>query len=72
LTVLLCHVQGTYTPNFESFLTQFQKAVTSISLDKLGIGLETVNEKEDNRPLTDKEWDERCALLLLLLAAALA
>jgi hypothetical protein len=53
-------VQGTYTPNFASFLTQFQKAVASISLDKLGIGLETVNENEHNRPLTDKEWDERC------------
>jgi hypothetical protein len=33
--------------------------VASISLDKLGIGLETVNESENSRPLTDQEWEER-------------
>lgn len=59
---LLC--MGTYTPNFDSFLRQFQKAVASISLDKLGIGLETVNESENNRPLTDQEWEERFDMII--------
>jgi hypothetical protein len=37
--------------------------VASISLDKLGIGLETINESENNRPLTDQEWEQRCERL---------
>jgi hypothetical protein len=57
------HAQGTYTPKFDSFLRQVQKAVASISLDKLGIGLETINESENNRPLTDQEWEQRCERL---------
>jgi hypothetical protein len=54
---LLC--MGTYASKFESFLSQFQKAVNAISLDKLGIGLET-----DTRPLTDSEWNERFDMII--------
>merc|ERR1711974_481811 len=55
---------STYTGNFSVWQTVFSQAVNSISPNKLGIGLETVNDMDNNRPYTIAEIVERFHLII--------
>jgi len=56
-------VMDTYTGNFTYFQKYFNQALDEIDIDKLGIGLETVNDDNNNQPFTMAELTERFQMI---------
>jgi len=57
-------LMSTYAGNFETFQHFLKKAITEIDMNKLGIGLETVNEDNNDLPFTPDELAERFNLVI--------
>ena len=53
---------STYTGNFTTWQKMFPKATSEIPLDKLGVGLQTLNT-DTKKPYTNQELQERFKII---------